>query len=131
MVLRNADVFASFSVDDVDAARQFFEETLGLEVQSNPMGFLELQVGDGRHVMVYPKQNHEPATFTVLNFLVSDLDAAVDRLTEAGVQMEQYDLPEMKTDARGIAREGGQSEGPGIAWFKDPAGNIHAVLEMP
>ena len=130
MVLRNADIFSSFSIDDVDAARRFYGETLGLDVQENPMGFLEIAVGDGRRVLVYTKENHEPATFTVLNFVVPDVEEAVDRLTAAGIEMEQYDQPGITTDAKGIARQ--TEEGaPGIAWFKDPAGNIHAVLEMP
>ena len=130
MVLQNADVFSSFSIDDLDTARRFYKETLGLDVQENPMGFLEIGIGDGRHVLAYTKENHEPATFTVLNFIVQDVEQAVDRLTEAGVEMEQYDQPGIATDSKGIARQGDEG-GPGIAWFKDPAGNIHAVLEMP
>ena len=131
MVLRNADLFTSFSVDDLEAADRFFGETLGLDVEHNPMGLLEIDMGEGRHVAIYPKENHQPATYTVLNFVVPDLNEAVDRLTGAGVEMEHYDTPGIKTDERGIMREDGGPNGPGIAWFKDPAGNIHSVVEMP
>ena len=93
------------------------------------MGGLALHLGDGADVFVYPKDDHVPATHTVLNFIVDDVDAAVDRLSEAGLRFEQYDQGELKTDEKGIARA--PDGGPAIAWFKDPAGNTLSVLELP
>ena len=119
------NTFSSFSVDDVAAAKRFYGETLGLDVKDGPMGFLEIEVPGGGHVTAYPKPNHEPATFTVLNFIVPSIDDAVDELNRKGVTMEQYDFGPIKTDARGIARD----EGPPSAWFKDPAGNVVSVIE--
>jgi catechol 2,3-dioxygenase-like lactoylglutathione lyase family enzyme len=124
MMFKDANAFSGFSVDDLDRAKQFYGETLGLNVSENPAG-LELQLGGGATVFVYPKPNHEPATFTVLNFPVANIDQAVDDLTAAGVRFERYDGVE--SDERGISRGGG---GPTIAWFKDPAGNILSVLEL-
>jgi catechol 2,3-dioxygenase-like lactoylglutathione lyase family enzyme len=125
-MLEAANAFSGFSVDDLDRAKQFYSETLGLSVSEIPAG-LELQLGGGgRVVFVYPKPNHEPATFTILNFPVANIDQAVAELTAAGVTFERYDG--MEQDDRGIARGGG---GPNIAWFKDPAGNILSVLEEP
>ena len=124
-MLETANAFSGFSVDDLDRAKQFYGETLGLSVSEIPAG-LELQLGGGGRVFVYPKPNHEPATFTILNFPVASIDQAVDELTAAGVTFERYDG--MEQDDRGIARGGG---GPNIAWFKDPAGNILSVLEEP
>ena len=123
-ILTDARVFQSFSVDDLAKARAFYHDTLGLEVADRPEG-LELEVG-GNKVFVYPKPNHEPATFTILNFAVDNVDTAVDRLKATGITFEKYDQPGIKTDDRGIARDSG---GPPIAWFKDPAGNILSVLE--
>jgi catechol 2,3-dioxygenase-like lactoylglutathione lyase family enzyme len=124
-VLTDAKAFQSFSVDDIAKARSFYQDTLGLEVAESPMG-LELEVGDGNKVFVYSKPDHKPATFTILNFPVADVDTAVDRLKATGVRFENYDLPNIKTDERGIARD---PNGPSIAWFKDPAGNILSVLQ--
>jgi predicted enzyme related to lactoylglutathione lyase len=124
-MFKDANAFSGFSVDDLDRAKQFYGETLGLNISQNPAG-LELELGGGGRVFVSPKPNHEPATFTVLNFAVEDVDAAVDALTAAGVRFERYDG--MEQDDKGIARGGG---GPTIAWFKDPAGNILSVLEEP
>jgi catechol 2,3-dioxygenase-like lactoylglutathione lyase family enzyme len=117
-------VFSGFSVDDIAKARAFYAGVLGLEISEN-MGILQLQIGPGVHVVAYPKPNHVPATFTILNFQVANLDAAVDELTKAGVRFEQYEGA-IKTDARGIHR----GQGPDIAWFKDPAGNILSVMQQ-
>lgn len=119
--------FSGFSVDDIDAARRFYGEVLGLDVQDNPMGFLELRLASGAAVLIYGKPNHEPASFTILNFPVADLDAAVDELIERGVQTKIYSDDEFPTDHRGILRGGDQ--GPDIAWFRDPAGNVLAVMQ--
>ena len=124
-LLHDAKAFQSFSVDDIGKARAFYRDTLGLDVAESPMG-LELEVGGGSKVFVYPKPDHKPATFTILNFPVDNVDEAVDKLTSTGIRFEQYDLPDIKTDARGIARD---TEGPAMAWFKDPAGNILSVMQ--
>ena len=124
-MFKSADAFSSFSVNDLKKAKEFYTNSLSLEVSEMPEG-LELQVPGGAKVFVYPKPNHTPATFTILNFPVDDIDKAVAELKRAGVKFEQYDLPEIKTDAKGIARG---PKGPSIAWFKDPAGNILSVLE--
>ncbi len=116
--------FSGFSVDDPARAKQFYEQTLGMDV-TDDHGLLHLHVGGDSEVIVYPKPNHTPATFTVLNIPVDDVDAAVNELEQRGVRFEHYDLPDLKTDARGIMRD----NGPTIAWFKDPAGNIFSVIE--
>ncbi|MFJ6651923.1 VOC family protein [Microbacterium sp. NPDC091313] len=126
-MLASSAAFSGFSVDDIDAARTFYRDTLGLEVRENDMGFLELVLGSGAHVLAYPKPNHEPATFTILNFPVDDIEAAVEALNERGVVTKIYADDEFPTDSRGIMREGG----PLIAWFRDPAGNTLSVLQMP
>ncbi len=116
--------FSGFAVDDLDAARTFYRETLGFAVDTDdPMGLLALTLpGTDTNVMVYPKPDFVPATYTILNLSVDDIDAAVDSLTASGVTMLRYD--EMGQDERGIAR----GNGPDIAWFNDPAGNILSVL---
>jgi len=121
-MLRTKRAFSSFSVNDLKKAKDFYAQTLGLEVNESEMG-LEIHPGD-TDVFIYPKPNHTPASFTVLNFLVDDIDQAVDELKQNGVRFEQYDC-EIKTNGKGIHRNGG----PTIAWFKDPAGNILSVLE--
>ena len=118
------EAFSSFSVNDLQKAKEFYGKTLGLQVSETPEG-LALKTG-GKGVFIYPKPNHAPATFTVLNFPVDDVDQAVASLKEQGVHFEHYDLPDLKTDKDGIARD---PRGPQIAWFKDPAGNILSVLE--
>lgn len=123
-LFKEATTFSSFSVDDLKKAKEFYGQTLGLEVKETPEG-LELHTDDNT-VFLYPKPNHTPASFTVLNFSVDDIDAAVDELNGLGVKLEHYNLPDIKTDERGIARG---PNGPTIAWFKDPAGNILSVLE--
>jgi len=123
-VLRESRAFSGYSVDDVPKARAFYGDTLGLDVvEENGMLMLEL-VGGGR-VLMYPKPDHVPATFTVLNFPVADIEATVDWLTGRGVRFEHYEGTEIETDARGIFRGGG----PLIAWFSDPAGNVLSVLQ--
>ena len=122
-MLNTSKAFSSFSVDDLHKAREFYSHKLGLKVSESPEG-LELHLGGEAEIFIYPKPNHKPATFTVLNFLVDDIDAAVDELNQTGVRFEKYE-GEIKTDDKGIHRNGG----PTIAWFKDPAGNILSVLE--
>jgi catechol 2,3-dioxygenase-like lactoylglutathione lyase family enzyme len=121
-MFKDAKAFSGFSVDDIPAAQKFYAETLGLEVVEEH-GMLRLQLATGAEVLVYPKPNHVPAEFTVLNFPVGDIEAAVDALTARGVTFERY--PQMEFDERGIMRAGG----PPIAWFKDPAGNTLSVLQ--
>ena len=123
-MLKNAKTFSSFSVDSLEKAKEFYSQTLGLEVVETQEG-LELRL-EGGNVFLYPKPDHAPATFTVLNFLVDDIDTAVDDLTKRGVKFEMYKEGMLKTDEKGIAR--GES-GPEIAWFKDPAGNFLSVLK--
>jgi predicted enzyme related to lactoylglutathione lyase len=117
----NNTAFASFAVDDIDAARQFYGQTLGLPTSEPLPGLLGLRMGDGWSVLIYPKPDYRPATFTVLNFQVDDIDEAVDTLAGKGIIMEQYDYP--KTDGKGIDRE------RNVAWFTDPAGNILSVVQ--
>ncbi|MDB4978095.1 MAG: glyoxalase [Candidatus Peribacteria bacterium] len=122
-------VFSSFSVNDIAKAKEFYGKILGLEVSEvNKMDILKLHLPTGGEVMVYAKgEGHSPATFTVLNFAVENVDAAVDALTKRGVQFLQYDTQWTRTDEKGISRGG--EYGPSIAWFTDPAGNILSVLE--
>jgi catechol 2,3-dioxygenase-like lactoylglutathione lyase family enzyme len=124
-MLNDSKAFASFSVNDLAKAREFYGRTLGLQVKETPEG-LELSLAGGATVFLYPKPNHTPATFTVLNFHVPKVEQAVDQLTRNGVRFERYDLPDIKTDDKGIVRD---PRGPTIAWFTDPAGNILSVLE--
>lgn len=124
-MFENTKVFSSFSVNDLQQAKRFYGEVLGLNVKDNPMGLFELHFSESNYIMVYPKPNHVAATFTVLNFPVQDIDKAVNELTQKGVVFEQYD-GDIKTDEKGIARD---DRGPNIAWFKDPAGNILSVIE--
>lgn len=122
----SSPAFSSFAVDDTAKARSFYADTLGLQVEDLGMGgLLGLRLAGGGQVMVYPKPDFAPSTYTVLSFPVADLDKAVDELVAAGVTMERYDG--FDQDERGIARDSG---GPAIAWFKDPAGNIFAVLDQ-
>jgi catechol 2,3-dioxygenase-like lactoylglutathione lyase family enzyme len=124
-VLTDSPAFSGFAVPDVEAARRFYADTLGLrvEVDENMGGMLTLHLGGGANVLVYPKPDHRPATFTVLNFPVEDVDRAVDELAAKGVRFERY--PGFDQDDKGIAR----GQGPAIAWFTDPAGNVLSVLE--
>lgn len=123
-MFKDSKAFSGFSVDNIGKAKKFYSETLGLET-SSPMQQLQLHLAGGGKVFVYEKPNHEPATFTVLNFPVKDVEKAVDELTAKGIKFEHYNMGGMSTDAKGIMR----GRGPTIAWFKDPAGNIISVLE--
>jgi catechol 2,3-dioxygenase-like lactoylglutathione lyase family enzyme len=125
-MFKNSKAFSGFSVDNLGRAKEFYGGTLGLEL-SEENGMLTLKLAGGGRVLIYPKPNHVPATFTILNFPVEDIEATVARLGERAVRFEHYDdIPELKTDARGIFRGGG----PLIAWFKDPAGNVLSVIEQ-
>ena len=119
--------FSGFSVNDLAKAKTFYTETLGLGVENDGVG-MRLHLPGGATVFAYPKPDHQPATFTILNFAVDDIDAAVDDLTSRGVQFEHYDNG-AKTDEKGILRGRAQNRGPDIAWFKDPAGNFLSVIE--
>ena len=125
-MLKDSHAFSGFSSNDIPKSREFYATTLGLEV-TEAMGLLTVHLAGGARVIIYPKDDHEPAKFTVLNFPVPDIAAAVDGLTEAGVRFERY--AGFDQDERGIARPTRPAEGPSIAWFKDPAGNILSVLQ--
>ncbi len=125
-MLKDTPAFGSFSVDDLKKAKEFYGDTLGLKVSDTKEG-LNIKFFGGGAVFIYPKPNHVPATFTVLNFAVEDIDNAVDHLKKKGVALEHY--PSMHQDENGIARGKSAGMGPDIAWFKDPAGNILSVLE--
>jgi predicted enzyme related to lactoylglutathione lyase len=120
-MLGSARAFSGFSVDDITKAKQFYGETLGVHV-TEQNGMLELHTAGDRDTLIYPKQGHTPASFTILNFVVDDIDTAVDELTARGVVFEKYDF----VDDKGINRRGG----PPIAWFTDPAGNILSVIQL-
>jgi catechol 2,3-dioxygenase-like lactoylglutathione lyase family enzyme len=123
-LLRESKAFSGFAAPDTGKLKKFYGEILGLNVTAEH-DLLTLHLPGGTNVLIYPKADHVPATFTVLNFPVSDVDQAVDELGKRGVRFEKYDGPEIKTDEKGIMR----GNGPTIAWFKDPAGNILSVLE--
>jgi predicted enzyme related to lactoylglutathione lyase len=126
-MFKDTHAFSSFSVNDLEKAKQFYGSTLGVEVSETPEA-IELKLAGGGRVFIYPKPDHSPATFTVLNFPVDNIDTAVDRLRSMGIEFESYG-GDIATDDKGIFRHGGPSGGPSIAWFKDPAGNILSVLE--
>jgi len=126
-MFKDTKAFSSFSVDDLKKAKEFYGNTLGLEISETKEG-LGLQIAGGGQVFLYPKPNHTAASFTVLNFPVNDIDKAVEDLRARGVQFESYE-GDIKTDEKGIFRGASQGQGPNIAWFKDPAGNILSVLE--
>ncbi len=123
-MFKNTKAFSGFSVNDIEEAKRFYGKTLGLEV-SESHGLLTLHIAGGTDILIYPKPNHTPATFTILNFPADNVEDAVEELTSRGVRFEIYNEDELKTDEKGIFR----GEGPKIAWFKDPAGNILSVLE--
>ena len=123
-MFKNTKAFSGFSVNDLQKAKEFYGQTLGLEV-SESYGLLRLHIAGGTTILMYPKENHTPATFTILNFPVANIEQALDDLVRRGVHFESYNEGELVTDEKGIFRGGG----PKIAWFKDPAGNLLSVLE--
>lgn len=123
MDLKNNKAFSSFSVKDLDEAKKFYGQTLGLDVSETSEGLI-LQTNGGNDIFIYPKSDHTPATFTVLNFVVDDVDKAVDEFIKKGIHFQIYDKGELKTDDRGLF-----NGKPKIAWFKDPAGNFLSILE--
>ena len=122
-MFKDTKAFSGFSVDDLKAARRFYGEVLGLDVGDTPQGGLKLRIAGGTKIFVYPKPNHAPATFTILNFPVADVEKTVDELAGRGVRFERYEGA-LQTDAKGIFR----GRGPLIAWFRDPAGNVLSVI---
>jgi len=126
-LFKKNSAFGSFSVNDLEKAREFYSKTLELNVtKDNEMGLLDIHIADNYDIMVYPKPDHTPATFTILNFHVDNIDKSVDELSAKGIKFEHYEFGEIKTDEKGIMR----GNGPNIAWFKDPAGNILSVIEI-
>ena len=124
-MFEHTEAFSGFSVDDIDRAREFYGGTLGIETEDMPPhGLLRLRIEGGNPILVYPKEDHEPASFTILNFPVADVEGTVASLRERGVEFERYEGTQMETDEQGIFRGGG----PLIAWFKDPAGNVLSVI---
>ncbi len=121
-MFRESNAFSSFSVDDLEKARKFYGETLGLNISKETEG-VNIELAGGGNVFIYPKDNHEPATFTVLNFMVDDVEITVDQLVKKGIKIEHFD-GDIKTDEKGIFR----GHGPTIAWFKDPAGNFLSIM---
>jgi catechol 2,3-dioxygenase-like lactoylglutathione lyase family enzyme len=124
-MLKNSPAFSGFSVIDLQQTKHFYSEILELKVSENEMGLLELHLANGNRVLIYPKTNHTPATFTILNFPVENIEEAMTYLGNRGVRFEIYQEPDFSTDEKGVFRNGG----PLIAWFKDPSGNIISVLE--
>ena len=124
-MLEESKAFSGFAAPDIAKEKEFYSQTLGLKT-SEDHGLLRLHLAGGNNVLIYPKPNHVSATFTVLNFPVRDVDLAVDELTRRGVRFEIYDLPDLKTDKKGVMR----GNGPTIAWFRDPAGNILSAIEQ-
>ena len=123
-MFKDTRAFSGFSVNDLQRAKEFYGQTLGLDV-SEANGLLQLHLAGGTTILVYPKDNHTPATFTILNFPVGNIEQAVDELAGKGVRFESYNDGDLVTDEKGISRGGG----PNIAWFRDPAGNILSVIE--
>ncbi len=132
-MFKDAQAFSGFAVDDLGRAREFYGRTLGLELADAPLGVkgadlpsgLELHLAGGAKILIYPKPDHTPATFTILNFIVADIERAVDELVKRGVRFERYEGA-LRTDAKGIHR---RPEIRAVAWFKDPAGNILSLIE--
>lgn len=127
-MFQNSKAFSGFSVNDIQKAKAFYGETLGLDVREEGNMGLTIHIAGGNFIFVYPKENHQPATFTILNFPVDDIDKAVENLKARGVKFEHYD-GEIQTDEKGIMRGRASGMGPDIAWFKDPADNVLSVLQ--
>lgn len=124
-MLKETRAFSSFSVNDIRKAREFYSKILGLIVEDGMEGILSIRLAGGNTAIAYPKTDHTPASFTILNFVVDELEKAVEELAERGVRFETYKETEYETDSKGVFRR----EGPKIAWFKDPAGNVLSVIE--
>lgn len=124
-MIDTSKAFSGFSVNDIPKATEFYAGTLAMKVKQGEMGILSIQILGGGEIIVYPKPNHVPAEFTILNFPVSNIDEAVEELNAKGVEFLQYDNDTIKTDHKGVMR----GNGPNIAWFKDPAGNILSIIE--
>jgi predicted enzyme related to lactoylglutathione lyase len=122
-----SEAFSSFSVNDLKKAKEFYQQKLGVDVTEQPEG-LKLAFNGGNNVFIYSKDDHQPATFTVLNFPVDDIDETVDKLSKKGVKFESF-TGEIATDEKGIFRGASSNQGPNIAWFKDPAGNFLSVIQ--
>ncbi len=127
-MIKAAHVFSGFSVNDASKAKEFYTNVLGLELTDESMG-LNFKLPGGGEVFAYEKQDHTPATFTILNFVVDDIDAMVDELAANGVVFERYDTMPAAQDEKGIMRSNDANNGPSIAWFKDPAGNILSIIQ--
>lgn len=123
-MFKHSKAFSGFSVDDITKAKAFYQQLLGLEVTDGMMGLLFMHIEGNNNILIYPKPNHVPATYTILNFPVDDVEQAVDELIAKGVNFEHYNMEQLKTDEKGIAR----FEGITQAWFKDPAGNILSII---
>lgn len=127
-MFKESNTFSGYSVHNLDEAEDFYKNTLGLQLTRDWMG-LQLNVADGRAIFLYQKDDHQPATFTVLNFIVKDIDAAADELAANGVSLERYENLGFDQDEKGIARGKDTDNGPNIAWFKDTSGNILSIIE--
>jgi predicted enzyme related to lactoylglutathione lyase len=127
-MLAALSAFSGLSVDNIEKAKEFYVDTLALKLRDDTMG-LQLELPGGGQLFIYQKDDHTPATFTVLNFVVEDINATVDHLVEHGINFERYDNMPGSQDEKGILRGKAAQQGPDIAWFKDPAGNILAILE--
>lgn len=132
-MFKDVQAFSSFSVDDSQKAIQFYGETLEMDINTiegmEKFGVMELQVAGSNNIMIYTKEDHQPATFTVLNFPVNNIDKTIDELKIRGVEMLQYDNPDLPQDDKGVMRGLSADMGPDIAWFSDPAGNVLAILQ--
>ncbi len=127
-MLKDSATFSGYSVNDIETAKKFYEDTLGLTVEQNEMG-LELKLKD-QSIFIYEKADHQPASFTVLNFITEDISTKIDEMVEAGITFERYNSLPAQQDERGVLRGLAAKMGPDIAWFKDPAGNILGLLQV-
>lgn len=127
-IFKDAKAFSSFSVNDIAKAKEFYGDILGINISEEMEGSISLNLAGGTNIFIYPKDNHSPATFTVLNFHVKNIDESVEKLKALGIKFESFE-GEMKTDENNIFRGAATNKGPNIAWFKDPAGNFLSVIE--